>query len=669
MKEPSRKFKVSIDVDRDKIISTIQFEEHLHRQDAYEYAFYLYKDGQRIGVQRYSSSPIANFSIEGEGTYSVGGFTKLKSALKGNPSVSSATLEVTRATHPAAFPLLPSAPPRKSGVMKCGHLYLMPNHSDFDDSSQSIVFRPRRDLPPYPIKFPLDWDIDPFSDENWRAQLHMWRLGDFILISSEKSPDSHRLRDFMGIICDWHRHHLVEKLPSKFAWQDMMVGMRAMKLAFVISKWQHGQLTLAQHDIECLSEMVEAHLEFLLNSKNVRLNNHTLSDLVGARALAEVVDTKVASEIEQFVDVVFRKLLASQFSENGVHRENSTGYQKFAVNYLQKLRRSGWFKHYGLNECLEKSKKVLEWFYLPDGRLAPIGDTSAEPQRPDVQQPIFKGRDEVFNKDGYVVIKDDGGGRIREASYFLIMGASHTVAHKQADDLSFIWHHGEDLIADPGKYAYLGDAFRKYVVSRRAHNTIDSHLPSDGRLSAGQYGNAIRHVSRESWGHYIVSKLEFARLQYVHYRFFFYSVDGWLLVIDRINSQASTTFTQWTHFAPALEYFRPTLNGYDITLASGRSLNCRVATLASPSLRLIRGQLEPDVQGWVSEGYRQITPSTALAVRQDTPNATFATLYSLNDPECEVNIDRYNELCLSVKTGSVRLRIQLGVEHCKVQLL
>src|SRR5690606_39831423 len=66
-----------------------------------------------------------------------------------------------------------------------------------------------------------------------------------------------------------------------------------------------------------------------------------------------------------------------------LHRENSTGYQKFAVNYLQKLRRSGWFKHYGLNECLEKSKKVLEWFYLPDGRLAPIGDTSAEPQRPE----------------------------------------------------------------------------------------------------------------------------------------------------------------------------------------------------------------------------------------------------------------------------------------------
>ena len=33
-------------------------------------------------------------------------------------------------------------------------------------------FKPRKDMPPWPVVLPVAWDANPFGDRNWRFQLH-----------------------------------------------------------------------------------------------------------------------------------------------------------------------------------------------------------------------------------------------------------------------------------------------------------------------------------------------------------------------------------------------------------------------------------------------------------------------------------------------------------------
>ncbi|WP_407850131.1 heparinase II/III family protein [Bordetella petrii] len=561
---------------------------------------------------------------------------------------------------------LPITPPRPGGPIKCAHLHMVLGQSCLQEDGNALLYKPRKDVDFYRLDLPLDWNMDPFSDENWRGQLHMWRMLDFLMPAFEKALDPAPMRHFIDIVRDWHRYHIAEQQASRFAWKDMMVGLRAMKLAYIVSQWQHGLVQVAPSDVVCLDEMVKAHLAFMLDRKNVRFNNHTLSDLVGARALAEVVAPATADEIERFVDEVFVELLKRQFTEDGVHRENSTGYQKFALEYLQKLRRSGWFDKYGLNEVVAKAKRVLPWFVMPDGRVAPIGDTGGAAPSKNAEKPWFSGQNQVFNSSGYVIVRSDGQGEMRDASYFFFAGASHTIAHKQADDLSFIWYHGEDILCDPGKYGYTNDDNRRYVISRPAHNTVTIDSPKDGRGAAGLYGSAVREFSSHDWGHYLSAAVDFKGLAYRHERYCFYSVEGWLLVMDKISSPVHRDFSQWSHFAPQIVDFVAVSHGYQATLPSGRKLGIRIATTHPCETKLIRGATTPSLQGWTSQSYNQVEPSTAMQVRQQDGRISFATLYSLDDVACQIGFVGDNALACSMQGGQRKLQIQITESGCQV---
>ncbi|MBV7486199.1 heparinase II/III family protein [Bordetella sp. BOR01] len=661
-------FQVESVVEGQQLISWVTFSSHAASAlEDFHYAFYFKKDGIRIGLRKYSTANRAVFPLSGEGSYSVSGFVKHRNSTQCYPSQSSRPMVLsTIRTEKATARIIPSCPPRPGGPVRYEYLYLLPNQSGFGPSADSIVFKPRPDVDAYEVSFPFQWDMDPFQDENWQAQLHMWRLVDFIIIDAEKSSNMRLLHRLMPVIRDWHRHHIAEMKSARFAWQDMMVGLRAMKLTYIISKWQHGIMSLSSADIDCLDQLVKEHLKFLLNPENVRFNNHTISDLVGLRSLAEVVEPETAGQIEQFVDLMFGRLMANQFTAEGVHKENSTGYQKFTVGYMQKIRRSGWFSKYGLNQALDSAQKVLGWFVMPDGRLAPVGDTSGSAPVKSVKRPWFTSRNEVFSSAGYVVVRDDGGGSMRDSSYFFLMGASHTIAHKQADDLSFIWFHGEEILCDPGKYAYTNDKYRRYVVSRVAHNTVTSSGRGDHRLAAGQYGSAIQAIQSHDWGHCISAALEFEKMGYVHERHCLYSVDGWLLVVDRISAASPGDFAQWSHFAPPITDFVACPNGYDAALPSGRALAIRFAASAPCTSELIRGALAPSVQGWISEGYKRVKPGTVLKIGLNGDQRTFATLYAIDDPDCAVQLVDPNMLVVSAKHGTLALSVNLGESGCQV---
>jgi Heparinase II/III-like protein/Heparinase II/III N-terminus len=559
---------------------------------------------------------------------------------------------------------LSERPSLPGGPIRLAQLYLSTTATRAGSRPGTISYRPRSDVAAVEIDLPLDWSLDPFKDRNWNAQLHMWRLGDFALQQAERTQDRERMAFFVRIMMDWHRHHLVEQRESIYAWQDMMVGIRAMKLAYVVSLWQHGHVDLRATELAGLHDLVETHLGFLLNPAQVRYSNHTLSDLHGALALARVVDTPVRQQIEAFVREVFPKVLEGQFDSNGVHRENSVGYHRYGINYLRKLMATGWFDDFGLREVVERAEAVLPWFLLPDGRTAPIGDTdgAAPPAKPGPT--VFQGRDEVFSRSGYVILRDDGGGDAKRAAYLFFMGAYNSKFHKQSDDLSMLWYHGEDILCDAGKYAYKTDDWARYAVSRRAHNTVEVDTPHGTQLPDTPYGSAVHAVTEFDGGRRIDAAVTFGSLRVQHQRSCLHSLDGWLLVIDRLRGAARHDYVQWWHLAPRIVDPAQRADGLDARLPSGRALTLRFLADRGAKTELVRGVDKPRLQGWVSQAYREIEPNLAFGIRQHERQAWFATLIAIDAPASTLQRNG-QRLTLQLAGGqrpAARYTIELGTD-------
>jgi hypothetical protein len=658
---------VRLQIDGTRLIARIATDAAL--PDA-SYAFYLLKGERRVATRVYAPDAVASFEqVTEAGEYRVRGFVRC--ALAGRALAATSNPVAFGPYAPALrrvlIASLPAQPTTGDGPIRTDQLYLANTGTRARCRGNAIEYQPRADVVPYVLEFPLDWSVDPYKDRNWSAQLHMWRMVDFMLFAAERRRDFDSLLPFVTVVRDWYRYHVVEQRPSVYAWKDMMVGIRAMKLAFLISQWQHRGIRIDEVTLAMLHDLVQTHLGFLLDLHNVRYSNHTLSDLHGAMALAQVVDRATRATIESFVAAVLPKVLDAQFDGNGVHLENSVGYHSYGIAYLSRLLAARWFDRFGIAAIVERAERVLGWFRLPDGRLAAVGDTDGASPPGSIGRPVFAGRDELFDASGYVIVRDDGGGDLQRAAYLLFMGAYNSKFHKQADDLSVLWYHGEEILCDAGKYAYKTDEMRSYVISRRAHNTVDIDRAPDHRLSGPPYGSAVETVQSCPWGHLILGRVRLETERVTHRRAVLHSLTGWLLVVDRLDGERAHDYVQWSHFAPAIDSFTPAQGGFDTRLASGRRLLIRTIGDGDVTLELVRGILRPRRQGWISQAYRKLEPNNAFGVnRRGAAKATIATLYSV-DAACALGWSGPGVLIVTVGMVPRQLRLVLREDGIDVE--
>jgi hypothetical protein len=238
-------------------------------------------------------------------------------------------------------------------------------------------------------------------------------------------------------IDDWYRFHINEKRSTNFSWKDMMVGLRAMKLAYIISLYQAGLLKLSRQQLDSYEALIESHLAFLMNPKFIAYSNHTLIDMHGLAALRSIISDSRGVEIDNFLEVIIPKLIACQFNEHGVHLENSCAYQIFGIQCIKRLKNSLWFQRFKLDQLLSKANAVNDWFKMPDGRTIPIGDTNGAPMK-NMETTVFSAIHELFNSSGYVIYRDDGGGKLDRSSYVFLW--VHSILASTSMMMIFLLH-------------------------------------------------------------------------------------------------------------------------------------------------------------------------------------------------------------------------------------
>jgi hypothetical protein len=535
------------------------------------------------------------------------------------------------------------------------------------------------------LQLPVAWDEVVADDRTLHFHLHSWTPLGPALSGLQEVGDPRYFRAAVGIALDWVRTHPTVEHPSPFAWYDMAVGVRTWRLAYLLDVAARSS-SVPDSVVGALLDALLLHQEVLADELRFPSHsNHGLYFAAGEAAMA--LRFREVEGMEASLDRArarLERLIHEQFSSEGVHREHSPGYHWMVLHTLEGLLAHGLIREGDHRATLDRIQEATAWFVLPDGHLAPFGDTDRESLpgqdwshvRSDALRfvlsggrqgrppsPIYRG----FPASGYVVFRSRWprfGEPTPEDSYLAQTCAFHSRTHKHADDLSFIWFdRGQEILVDAGRYGYRGrtlpgsdawkdgfwyaDPNRIHVEGTSAHNTVEIDGRNLPRRGADPYGSALMR-----WGESAGVFYSEAAVRHwgsiCHRRVLLLRPGEWLLVFDWLADEESEphTFVQRFQFAPELEVAHSDVGRLVVTLPrEGTPLHLVTlseATLLPPA----QGDRSGDrMVGWISRRDGEMLPAWSCGFRvAGRPMHRFATLlafgedtpHPLGNPEEEV---------------------------------
>lgn len=460
-----------------------------------------------------------------------------------------------------------------------------------------------------------------------------------------------------------------EKGTNDFLWYDMAVGLRCYRLAYIVDV-----LLRAPHPdnaaLERWFEILHWHCQILMRDEAFSShNNHGLYQALGQIAMSRRfrdIPTMQACFIQG--EERLHTMLSQQFFEDGVHREHSPGYHWMILGTLQEAMRVGLISRDDHVLFISRIEDAMAWFIQPNKMLPAFGDTDAG----GVASGYYDAKDFIhphlrfalsqgalgsppsisfkhYPDAGYAILRKYGSKNNAIGSYLAQAAGFHSLTHKHADHLTFVWHDkGEDIVVDSGRYGYKGktergsvlwsqgfwyaDPKRIYVEKTRAHNCVEIDGLDYPRRKTKPFGSALRRTAQAEGVVAIESECRhFGSIR--HARVLFVCPEKFLLVFDWLKDNAGGLhdFRQWFHLGANLDV---KVVGDKLTaMREGKAFASVSSLLPDVSLEtLARGQAEPELQGWVShEKGGVLLPNWAFAMTAaQRPHAMFATLFSLH---------------------------------------
>jgi hypothetical protein len=487
-----------------------------------------------------------------------------------------------------------------------------------------VGFQPRLDLPAHVLEIPMDWDVDPFSDRNWRFQLSAWRMLDGLWREQRDQGASDVAARVMHYVRDWHRFHILRQRCSEFCWDDMATGLRSQHLAWLLlQQRRHG--ILPPQDAVLLDQLAELHYAKLISPGFISTNNHGIFQAHALRLL-EIVLGKSKGK-ESAAEKAMATILDEQFDEEGVHREGAPFYHFFAERRFRKVRPA---LYPALGERMElklgRAKAVTPWLVMPNGEFAAVGDSEGRyPSRIRLPKQMAAGTDghgfpvyaNAMLKSGYVSIRS--APTVDDPLAYMLFFTGMALGgkrHDHADALSFeLYANGGPMLVDGGKYGYEADAWRAYFVSDLAHNGIGrsgrSYLPEDAVVS----GSCLERYLIEDGVHLMEGGLVRPDGFSIRRRLAFLPGRQLEIFDHTAGLEAGESAELRFHFHERcrVEPSEGAADGLDV-FAGGR----RIARMQLPSaldgVSIHRGQ-QGERLGWRSPSYRKVTPISTVVVR------------------------------------------------------
>lgn len=454
-----------------------------------------------------------------------------------------------------------------------------------------------------------------------------------------------------------------------FVWYDMGVGLRCYRIAYLLDMAARDP-AVPDNEIRQLILALYFHNEALSRQKFFRgHNNHGIYQALGQLAAAKrFIYLPEMSEYASLAASRLNRLVADHVFRSGVHKEHSPGYHYLVSRSLIAAKQAGLVTDGTFLNVLDAMEQVLSWMIMPDGKLAPIGDTDPETVRhsnrssipfsdPHLVYLVSNGRFGTSPLSGVVAFMDAGYAFARvpsrphqplhEWTYLAQVAGFHSRTHKHADHLSFIWHdRGRLVLTDAGRYEYLGrtdpnsalaqdgfwysDPKRIFVESTCAHNTVQIDGRNFPRVGVEPFGSALVQAGERNG--LIITECRARYFDTVRHRRILVLRPGeFLMIIDLLHDrdQQPHDFIQRFTFAPAWE-LKPEDNGWAAHHHEVSEISLRIRDVLSvcEALPVARGQQEPGLLGWCSDDAGSFVPASSIAYRQTGHPALFATLFA-----------------------------------------
>lgn len=344
----------------------------------------------------------------------------------------------------------------------------------------SKLMQGRLRMPPHPewqTNDLFDWTADPFKDRNWQFQHHTLRWLDAPRYLAQQGDRA--ARDFwVNAVRSWSSSNLPpESATSPWAWKDMADGTRAIVLALGAG--------IVPDEETWFVPALEAHRDYLLDEKNIVKKNHAMHQLTGllvvSAALRDVGSAAVARDR-------LATLFESVFDAEGTNDEGSLGYHQLNLTWWtivwKRVSAEGLAVPDDAQVRLRKAAEALAHLAQPDGILPQIGDTKRDVplgafgpptewvrsrgqrgSHPEATAQVFK-RGYISSRSGW------DWHRGVDHSHMLVRFGPDFQSHSHHDRGSVhLYTQGRPWLVDSGFYNYQsGDPFRKYTLSRAAHN-------------------------------------------------------------------------------------------------------------------------------------------------------------------------------------------------------
>lgn len=486
--------------------------------------------------------------------------------------------------------------------------------------------------PKYRLDSPIRWDVDPFGQRNWCAQLNMFRWVRPLVRSSDDGRQSEANELLEEAFRSWVESAYPQKEAAPYVWADMVEAVRVFEFMECFEY-------LRDDTQELMADVLYDHGKWIENEANLGHGNHAVWQHIALFVLGQLFAE------EAWVDVAKSRILKAfnlAYDDQGINEEIAPGYHLY--NFLlwsdvSKRMAAEDEEIPTLKETLVQARKGLIQSVRPDGFLEEIGDTS--PRRSlvklkgtdDVQYILTKGAEGELPENvstvldrGFIFLRSGWGENERdfEDEFFSSVRFGKHGIHGHYDLGSItVFANGEPLLIDAGKYAYVSDDAKSYVHKRSGHNTL--YIEGLKELKDAEYRLVSSHPSADV-DDYIIEGSPYSGV--VHRRRILYirGADA-LYVIDNVSSVSEHRYELLWHLNPKAT-LKKQRRGHDVRIR-GKHYSL-LALGKAPEFAIANGETEPKLDGWYSPKWGVLEPTPTIHHIKEGRRLRFMTVVASN---------------------------------------
>jgi hypothetical protein len=510
--------------------------------------------------------------------------------------------------------------------------------------------------PPFTFPGPIVWNHDPFNYNQWPIHLNRHTEWRFLAAAYRRTGEARYAREWAAQVVDWVQAMPVLIPPfiqgpfnaSGKASLSLDAGIRTGQSWFPAFEVFRGCAEVTDEALLAFAGTCLDHGRYLMREENFRVgSNWGAMECNGLFHLGVLLPE--FREAVAWRETALRRAYAeldNQVYPDGAQVELAPGYHGVTLSNLLGILRLARSHDVALPaDFVARLERMFEYslrIALPDLRLPALNDSGWQavgntlregfelfPERDDFrwgasgrregQPPAFESL--VMPYAGWVVMRSGWG----PADCWLLFDAGpFGTGHQHEDKLSIILAaYGRPLVTEAGVYAYDTSAWRRYVLSTRAHSTLrvdgqDQNCRADRR--------EYRAARPETYGFFDNPAFCYARDAHtagygtppdrsvVHRRRVLFVKPYYWLVVDDLGASDARPHQAEAQFlldAASAEIEPSSLSASSLGGGPGR-----VAVMPLPAAglaaRIAQGEEEPEVRGFIPVGFNRLRPAPAV---------------------------------------------------------